>query len=77
MMILIPAYGRDYKHRAEIVADFMGNKDFKIASVPHCGKYCNRQDLVKNEAEVKIKYENKNGEFSKFIVIDTETGGSK
>ena len=77
MMILVPAYGRDYKHKAEIVADFMGNKDFRIASVPHCGKYANREDLVKNEAEVKLKYEKKNGEFNKFIVISTETGETR
>lgn len=32
-MILVPAYGRDYKTAAEVKADWEAGKDFKIADV--------------------------------------------
>jgi len=32
-LTLIPAYGRDYKSKKEVIADFEANKDFVIADV--------------------------------------------
>ena len=78
MMILIPAYGRDYKSGEEISRDFMANKDFKISSVPHMGKFCNREDIVKNEAEVKVRYKKgPDGQHVEFVVLNTTTGEYK
>ena len=53
---LTPAYGRDYKSKKAVLADFDANKDFVyncIAS-PYDGKYCNKADLA--GAEVIIRY---------------------
>jgi len=56
-MTLTPAYGRDYKSKAEVQADFDGNQDFKIASVgPWMGAYVTKAELKGNEAEVNIRY---------------------
>ncbi len=30
---LVPAYGRDYKTSAEVLADWIGRKDFRIADI--------------------------------------------
>lgn len=42
-MELVPAYGRDYKSKTAMLADFNANKDFKIAN----GPYTNKSDLMK------------------------------
>lgn len=39
---LIPAYGRQYKNRAELIKDFEANKDF---STPF-GQYVNKEQLT-------------------------------
>lgn len=46
-LILTPAYGRDYKKKADVITDFDSGKDFIIANLdhPYSGKPCNKQDL--------------------------------
>ena len=45
---LIPAYGRDYKSKAQILADLEAQKDFIIADIsnPWDGKPANKRDLL-------------------------------
>ena len=47
-MILIPAYGRDYKSKKEMLAAFDGNKDFQICdmSSPDDGRYTTKSELI-------------------------------
>ena len=76
-MILVPAYGRDYRTKDEALADFAADKDFRIASVPNIGKYCNRRDLlVSEEAQVKIRYSKTTAmsDYAKFTVVNVKTG---
>lgn len=45
-LTLIPAYGRDYKSKKEVLADWNADKDFIIAdfSHPYDGKPMNQRD---------------------------------
>lgn len=43
-IILVPAYGRDYKSKKECLSDFNDNKDFKMAPQ---GCYTNKSDLAR------------------------------
>lgn len=53
---LVPAYGRDYKSKKEIVADFVANKDFSLESY-NGSTYINKQDIEKTgEKEVMVRY---------------------
>jgi hypothetical protein len=57
-MTLVPALGRDYKSRAEVLADFNANKDFVLED-PRSrwdGKYINREQLIGQT--VTIRYAN-------------------
>lgn len=48
-MTLVPAYGRDYRSKAEVEADWNADKDFRIASVGRwMGAYVNRRQLVES-----------------------------
>lgn len=58
-MHLVPAYGRDYKSQAAVLADFNAGKDFKIADIssPYDGAYVNKEQIVKNGIKrVTIRY---------------------
>lgn len=58
-MIVIPAYGRDYKTREDVIKDWEGNKDFVIQDVSckYNGKYINKNDAINgNVKEVKIRF---------------------
>jgi hypothetical protein len=56
-MTLTPAYGRDYKSKAEVLADFDGDKDFVVADIMSGGGYTNKADLIKQGiTEVNIRY---------------------
>ena len=45
ILTLQPAYGRDYKSKAAVLADWNANKDFRIASYgPDMGRYINKDD---------------------------------
>ena len=56
---LVPAYGRDYKSKKDLLADFDGGKDFKIQDIS-CqwdGSYAGKQELVDNGYKtVNIRY---------------------
>ena len=56
-MTLVPAYGRDYKSKKDVLADFNAGKDFVIAdfSSPYDGKPANKQDLA-DEKRIHIRY---------------------
>ena len=63
MFTLTPAYGRDYTSAAEAVADYLGGKDWRIASVgnPYTGKYCSCRDFPGEQ--VKLRF-NRNEDFT-------------
>ena len=51
MMVLSPAYGRDYANKAAVRADWEANKDFIVASYSvWTGKPVNRAQLVEASA---------------------------
>jgi len=56
-MNLIPAYGRDYKSKKALMADFDANKDFLIADIscPDDGRYVNKEQL-KPGTMVQVRY---------------------
>lgn len=59
MMLIVPAYGRDYKSKAEIEQDLLGNKDFEISDISSSddGRYINLPQM--REAgikEVRVRY---------------------
>jgi len=53
-MTLIPAYGRDYKSKAAVLADWNANKDFVVASIGGPGCYINKEQADK--LEIWIRY---------------------
>jgi hypothetical protein len=56
-MTLVPAYGRDYKSKKEIQADFDADKDFEAVSVDCSGGYVNKSNLkTMGIKEVVIRY---------------------
>lgn len=55
-LTLIPAYGRDYKSRAAVIADFDANKDFVTVGYGSGGN-TNKQDLLDmGVVSVNIRY---------------------
>jgi hypothetical protein len=50
-MTLLPAYGRDYKSKAAVLADWNAGKDFRIATT---GQLCSVRD---NIPDVWIRYQ--------------------
>jgi hypothetical protein len=63
MMVLIPAYGRDYKNQVDAYKDFNDNKDFRVCSVTDDG-YTNREDLLTaGVTRVKIRFNNQRRSF--------------
>jgi len=77
VLTLIPAYGRDYKSRKALLADWQGGKDFIIACYGHRydTKPCNRESMFQaGESEVQVRY----GKMRKVAVIkvtDSAIGG--
>jgi len=56
-MTLTPAYGKDYRNKAEVKAAWEAGKDFVIASVgPWMGAYVSRRELQGKEVQVSIRY---------------------
>ena len=46
IIVLIPAYGRDYKSAKEVKAALFSGKDFRIESIgPNAGRYCSLRDF--------------------------------
>ena len=48
---LLPAYGRDYKSKQAVIADFDANKDFILSQFgsPDDGRYINREQVEGHE----------------------------
>jgi hypothetical protein len=54
-----PAYGRDYKSRAEAVSDWEAGKDFVLEGL-HGGTYCNIEGARQSRVSaVNIRYKRK------------------
>jgi hypothetical protein len=51
---VIPAYGRDYKNKAEVETDFRAGKDFQMQSLTSSG-YCSIRDFQKGVI-VNVRY---------------------
>lgn len=45
-LTLVPAYGRDYKNKMDLQADFLAGKDFRVTGF-HGDSYTNKSDLDK------------------------------
>ena len=68
-LLLVPAYGRDYKSQAAVKADWDGYKDFFVADMFNSdyGRAINKQDAMENGVEsVKIRYDS----LRKFVFIN-------
>lgn len=52
-----PAYGRDYKKQADVIADFKAGKDFVMESMNtgYAGSYCSVRDFAPG-VKVQIYY---------------------
>lgn len=57
-MIVIPAYGRDYKVTEDVQTDWDSGKDFLIDDITqvHDGRYVNKKDYP--EGNVIVYYDN-------------------
>jgi hypothetical protein len=57
-LTLIAAYGRAYKSKKEIQADFDAGKDFMITGIDwDSGRYVNKADLLRvGERSVMVRY---------------------
>ena len=63
---VVPAYGREYKTQAEVVAGFKAGHDFRVVDVFHGGgRYVNIRDLPPGE-KLDVHY-GKNG--SKRLIV--------
>ncbi len=74
MPTLTPAYGRDYKSKAAVEADFKAGKDFVLndMSSPHHGRYVNVQDARgAGWATVNLRYKR----LTRVAVVKVPGGG--
>jgi hypothetical protein len=64
MLVLSPAYGRDYRSQKAVKEDWNAGKDFIIESIgPNVGRYVNKPQI--EGQKVQIRYQN----LTKVIVI--------
>lgn len=64
---IVPAYGRDYKNKKDLIADFNANKDFQTPS----GSYINKSQILEmNMSTIQVRYSNNR----KTTVIDVTPG---
>jgi hypothetical protein len=55
-LTLVPAYGRDYKSKAAVIADWEADKDFEAVGITGSG-YINRAQAIGDKiTEVTIRY---------------------
>lgn len=56
---VVPAYGRDYKSKAAVLADYEAGKDFLIQDMfsGADGKYINKEDAVREDVQLKVRYQ--------------------
>lgn len=72
---LVPAYGRDYKSKSEVLEAVKAGKDFQVSDLfsPHSGAYANTQDMaVDGPVCLKIRYK----KLTQVCVIQLEKDGS-
>lgn len=50
-IVLVPAYGRDYKSEVALMKDWKAGKDFKVASLKWMGAYTSSNELDTLRAE--------------------------
>ena len=56
IIVLSPAYGRDYKSAKEVKAALFSGKDFRIESIgPNAGRYCSIHDFPVGQV-LNIRY---------------------
>lgn len=56
IIVLSPAYGRDYKSAKEVKAALLSGKDFRIESIgPNAGRYCSLRDFPVGQV-LNIRY---------------------
>jgi hypothetical protein len=54
--VLVPAYGRNYKSKAAVQADFNANKDFMLRSFERDG-YVTKQELRESgTSTIQVRY---------------------
>ena len=56
---VVPTYGRDYKSKAAVKADWDANKDFRVQDIssPWNGKAVNKADADAAGITVRIRYD--------------------
>ena len=53
----VPAYGRDYRNKKDLLRDYHDGKDFQIVTVsPDSGRYINKEQ-VKEGMTLNIRYD--------------------
>ena len=56
IIVLSPAYGRDYKSAKEVKAALLSGKDFRVESIgPNAGRCCSLRDFPVGQA-LTIRY---------------------
>ena len=69
--VLVPAYGRTYKNKQQVEADFRNGKDFILQNLADrwTGKPCNQSDLQKYStySHVEIRYGKNN---TKLVILE-------
>jgi hypothetical protein len=69
-MTVVPAYGRDYSSKKEVLSDWENNKDFQICDImsQHDGSYINKQDAENyGVKQISVRY----NKLRKVMVIKT------
>ena len=64
---LVPAYGRDYRSKAAVLADWNSGKDFQDTQT---GQYINKEDAIKygNGAQFSARYKR----LTMIVILPTE-----
>jgi len=64
---VIPAYGRDYKSKAAVLADYEAGKDFIIQDMfsGNDGRAVNKEDAVREGVQLKVRY----AKLTKVVII--------
>ena len=53
----IPAYGRDYRNKKDLLRDYHDGKDFQIVTMgPDSGRYINKEQVTKGMT-LNIRYD--------------------
>ena len=50
---VVPAYGRDYKNKAEVLSDLQGGRDFQLTTTQ---QYLNIDNMIQHDFKVIVRY---------------------